>query len=46
MRKGYQGDELWSAVNPINGKRELATLETASPDDKKATGQIIPWLFH
>jgi len=32
MKKGYQGDELWSAVNPITGKRELVDQE----------GELIP----
>jgi hypothetical protein len=27
MEKGYQGDELWSAVNPATGKRELVDAE-------------------
>jgi hypothetical protein len=32
MKKGYQGDELWTAVNPINGKREPVDPE----------GELIP----
>jgi hypothetical protein len=27
MKKGYQGDELWTAVNPLTGKREIVDLE-------------------
>jgi hypothetical protein len=27
MKKGYQGDELWTAVNPLSGKRELVDSE-------------------
>ena len=27
MIKGYKGDELWSAVNPASGKRELVDPE-------------------
>ena len=27
MLKGYQGDELWTAVNPATGKREIVDPE-------------------
>jgi hypothetical protein len=27
MKKGYQGDELWTAVNPLTGKREIVDPE-------------------
>ena len=27
MIKGYQGDELWTAVNPVSGKREIVDPE-------------------
>ena len=27
MKKGYQGDELWTAVNPAAGKREIVDQE-------------------
>ena len=27
MIKGYQGDEIWSAVHPASGKRELIDPE-------------------
>jgi hypothetical protein len=32
MKKGYQGDELWSVVDPLTGKRELIDPE----------GELIP----
>ena len=28
--KGYQGDELWTAVNPLTGKREVVVDQRAS----------------
>jgi hypothetical protein len=27
MIKGYQGDELWTAVNPLTRKREVVDAE-------------------
>jgi hypothetical protein len=27
MKKGYQGDELWTAVNPATGKRNIVDPE-------------------
>jgi hypothetical protein len=27
MKKGYQGDEIWSAVSPVTGKWELVDPE-------------------
>jgi hypothetical protein len=27
MKRGYQGDELWTAVNPVTGKREIVDPE-------------------
>jgi hypothetical protein len=27
MIKGYQGDELWTAVNPSTGKRQIIDAE-------------------
>jgi hypothetical protein len=32
VKKGYQGDEIWSAVSPASGKREMIDPE----------GELIP----
>jgi len=32
MKKGYQGNELWSAISPLTGKREIIDSE----------GELIP----
>ena len=41
MKKGYQGDELWSAVNPASGKRELI-----HPEDEFIPGETIIKLYY
>ena len=28
MKKGYQGNELWSAISPLTGKREIIDPES------------------
>jgi hypothetical protein len=38
MKKGYQGDELWTAVNPVTGKRELV-----DPEGEFIPGETIGW---
>jgi hypothetical protein len=41
MKKGYQGDELWSAVNPASGKRELV-----DPEGEFIPGEKIVKLYY
>jgi hypothetical protein len=41
MKKGYQGDELWSAVNPATGKRELV-----DPGGELIPGERIIKLYY
>jgi hypothetical protein len=41
MKKGYQGDELWSAVNPLTGKRELV-----DPEGGLIPGETIIKLYY
>jgi hypothetical protein len=41
MKKGYQGDELWSAVNPVTGKRELV-----DPESEFIPGETIVKLYY
>jgi len=41
MKKGYQGDELWSAVDPISGKRELV-----DPEGELIAGETIVKLYY
>ena len=41
MKKGYQGDELWSAVNPNTGKRELV-----DPEGELIPGEMIMKLYY
>ena len=37
MKRGYQGDELWTAVNPLTGKREIVDPEGEFiPDERIA----------
>jgi hypothetical protein len=40
MKKGHQGDELWSAVNPLTGKRELV-----EPEGELIPGETIMKLY-
>jgi hypothetical protein len=41
MKTGYQGDELWTAVNPITGKRELV-----DPEGQFIPGETIMKLYY
>ena len=41
MKKGYQGDELWSAVNPLTGKREVI-----DPEGELIAGEKILKLYY
>ena len=41
MKKGYQGDEIWSAVNPAGGKRELI-----DPESEFLPGETIVKLYY
>jgi hypothetical protein len=41
MKNGYQGDELWSAVNPITGIRELI-----DPEGELIPGETIIKLYY
>ena len=41
MKKGYQGDEIWSAVNPATGKRELV-----DPEGEFIPGETIIKLYY
>jgi hypothetical protein len=41
MKKGYQGDELWSAVNPLTGKQELV-----DPEGEFIPGETILKLYY
>ena len=41
MKKGYQGDEIWSAVNPASGKRELI-----DPEGEFIPGETIIKLYY
>ena len=41
MIKGYQGDELWTAVNPATGKREIV-----DPEGEFIAGETIIKLFY
>jgi hypothetical protein len=41
MKKGYQGDEIWSAVNPASGKRELI-----DPEGEFIPGETIVKLYY
>jgi hypothetical protein len=36
MIKGYQGNELWTAVKPLTGKREIV-----DPEGEFITGETI-----
>ena len=41
MKKGYQGDAIWSAVNPATGKRELI-----DPEREFIPGETIVKLYY
>ena len=41
MEKGYQGDELWTAVNALTGKRELV-----DPEGEFIPGETITKLYY
>ena len=41
MIKGYQGDELWTAVNRATGKREII-----DPEAELITGETIVKLYY
>jgi hypothetical protein len=41
MKKGYQGDELWSAVNTLTGKQELV-----DPEGELIPGETIIKFFY
>jgi hypothetical protein len=41
MKKGYQGDELWSAVNPLTGQRE-----TIDPEGELIPGERIMQFYY
>ena len=41
MKKGYQGDELWSAANPASGKRE-----SVDPESEFIRGETIVKLYY
>jgi hypothetical protein len=41
MIKGYQGDELWSAVNPVTNKREIV-----DPEGEFIPGETIIKLYY
>ena len=41
MKKGYQGDELWTAVNALTGKRELV-----DPEGELIPGETIIKFFY
>jgi hypothetical protein len=41
MKKGYQGDELWTAVNPLTGKRGLV-----DPESELIPGETIVKLYY
>ena len=41
MIKGYQGDELWTAVNPATGKREII-----DPEGEFIPGETIIKLYY
>jgi hypothetical protein len=41
MKRGYQGDELWTAVNPATRKREII-----DPEAELIPGEKIVKLFY
>jgi hypothetical protein len=41
MTKGYEGDELWTAVNPLTRKREVL-----DPEGEFVPGEIIVKLYY
>jgi hypothetical protein len=41
MKKGYQGDELWTAASPATGKREII-----DPEGEFIPGETIIKLYY
>ena len=41
MIKGYRGDELWTAVNPLSGKRQIV-----DPEGEFMAGETIVKLYY
>ena len=41
MKKGYQGDEHWTAVSPATGKREIV-----DPEGEFISGETITKLYY
>jgi hypothetical protein len=41
MKKGYEGDELWTAVSPATGKREII-----DPESEFIPGETIIKLYY
>jgi hypothetical protein len=41
MIKGYQGDELWTAINPSTGKRQIV-----DPEGECIPGETIVKLYY
>jgi hypothetical protein len=41
MKKGYEGDEIWSAVSPVTGKQELIDPEGEFIPVKQSSSCII-----
>jgi hypothetical protein len=41
MKKGYEGDELWTAVSPATGKREII-----DPEAELIPGETIIKLYY
>ena len=41
MTKGYQGDELWTAVNPATGRRDIV-----DPEGEFIPGETIMKLYY
>jgi hypothetical protein len=41
MKKGYQGDELWTAISPLTGKRQIV-----DPEGEFIPGETIIKLYY
>ena len=41
MIKGYKGDELWTAMNPLSGKRQIV-----DPEGELIPGETIIKLYY
>jgi hypothetical protein len=41
MKKGYQGDELWTGANPLTGKREIV-----DPEGEFIPGETVIKLYY